>query len=219
MSINNFGIANFSLVGRKNKALNLNFPGNVLILFKMSQCRSCIALEPQYRNLAGSDRRIQYGIVDLDNPQNRSIVQMSRETKTPISHTPHIVFYSSGRPFAKYTGKYNIGSIQSFIGKVTARVPPPDTQQFSNPQFSQQPQGGMYGAPTQYGGGQPPRQGGLYQPEQLGSAPNMASLSGGGGNDRYSQVNIEDDEEIQMLIPPDITPYTKPWESAYRRDM
>jgi hypothetical protein len=192
------GIENFSLAGTKSKVLLLNIADqslpNVLVYFKQDRCPQCKSFDPVFMKMIQSNKRIAYGIVNVSDQRNRNIIQMSRNSNTPITATPLIIMYSGGRPYAKFAGNRTydklsefINTMMSSVGSVPAQRVAPAAQQ--QPQF-QQPHHG-------YSNGRP-----LNTPD-FNAAPNMPS---------GMRSNLEiDSDNTEMDIPPDIIPYNKSW--------
>jgi hypothetical protein len=186
--------ANFSLMGRQKKTLNINVNGNVLVFFKMVNCQGCQAFEPVFVSLARSDSRVTYAIVDV--AVNKEVVMMSRETTMPIQSVPTIVFYTSGRPFMKFTGKKNEQSISSFITKALQTVPSMGSQPF-------------IAAPPNPGSGPQPH-------NPVSRYPDIPSHQITGLKNQKGTPPVEDDDN-RLMQPEGIIAHNVPWESGYRK--
>lgn len=215
---------NFMILGRQTKTLGTNIPGNMLVLFKMTNCQNCATFEPIFVELANSDRRVSYGIANISN--NTEIVKMSRETSTPIAAVPFLILYINGRPHAKFNGTKSVSNLQTFITKALQNIgsapqPPPGAQ---NQQFMGQSTN-MYGgynvAKTSYG--MVPGHAGPTHPQQqqrenywkpeIGNAPSMNGVIRG----NMLGPQVEDEDDNKLLIPDTVVPYNTPWEVEYRR--
>jgi len=206
MSIHQLTSQHFTIVGRQRKALSLQMGGAVLVFFKMQSCQGCAAFEPIFNQLAAEDRRVGYAVIDIG--VYRDVVGMSRQTTTPIQTVPTIILYIEGRPHAK-PKKKDIMSLRSFLSGALSKAPPQAAAAASRP--SQQP----FMPNQQY----PQPQQKYYQPEMDGRMPSMKGVRGGGnGQSMYAQLNqADEDDDMKMLIPEQITPHNKPWDSGYRK--
>ena len=128
MSIVQLYPGNFKLVGRQRKTMNISLPGNVLVFYKMQDCRGCQAVEPIFQQLASIEPRVQYAICDLTNA--RDIIAMSHQTKTQIQKVPHMILYVGGSPHARFRGDKNIPSLRGFIAQALAQAPAQQPQGF-----------------------------------------------------------------------------------------
>jgi len=224
------------IMGRQQKNLHINLPGNVFVFFKMTTCNECPKFIPIFEQLAAKDRRVNYAIVNVE--EYRDIVVMSRQSTTPIHSVPTLILYASGRPHAKFTGNKNFQSLQKFISDALASIPQnPQSQQFMpHPQTQQNMYGGGYsgapqGAPDPRGQ-MGPLQGqagfnpqntqqnakGYYSPE-IGNSPSLSSvIKGGSGPGGYAYVNqVQEEDDNKLMVPDAVIPYNTPWESEYRR--
>ncbi len=215
MSLHQLTTQNFHLVGRQRKTLNINLQGNVLVFFKMQGCVGCNAFEPVFYQLAGIEKRINYGMVDLT--PNRNVINMSRQTNTPIQAVPSLIFYINGRPHAKYNGKKNIQALRGFIAKALQSAPPPVVHQGggadrgSHQSDAFMPRQGYQ--PQQYPGSQPK----VHMPEGLKS-PSMQGIVKGGGRSNYAYLNpVDEEDEEKLEMPEHVTPHNMPWESGYKK--
>ena len=173
---------------------------------------------------------VNYATCDIS--VNRQVPQMSRQTNHPIKAVPWIFFYSGGFPVACFKGKKNIPSLQAFINKALQEaenrrqrtqntfVPPNQGagNMYSGGQYSRAPsQGHPQGGRPQGGRpqGPPPK----YWKPEIGKAPSITGIVKGGGNTQYSYLGnqVQEEDEEKALVPEDITPHNKPWDSGYRR--
>jgi thiol-disulfide isomerase/thioredoxin len=214
--------ANFVIFGKQQKTLGINLNGNVLVFFKMTGCQNCSTFEPVYGQLATKEHRVMFAVADVS--QYRDIVNMSRNTLTPIQAVPSLILYINGRPHAKFNGTKNIPSLESFITKALSTGIDQQTPPFQNQQqFMQQSPNAvpsnMYGgtarpmAPQGYS-----QQQNSYYPE-IGEAPSMRGvIKGTSNNGGYAKINtVEEEDDSKILIPDGIVPYNTPWETEYRR--
>lgn len=178
---------NFRLVGHSKKSLVINVPGVVLVFFKMARCDGCRDFTPIFERLAGTDTRLKYAVVNLDD--NRNVVKMSHSSTTPIQTVPYILMYVDTKPKAIYKGKRDIPSLQSFIGKFLSQ---------SSSSFMP-----SRGYPT------PPPKERVWMPEGL-------KEPAGSRQSPYAQLGgVEEEDDEKLKLPADITPYNFPWESKY----
>lgn len=227
MSVTQLSSRDFYLAGRRKKTLNISLSGNVLVFFKMPGCQGCRAFEPIFYQLFQNDKRVTYAVCDI--AINKEVPQLSRQTNNPIQAVPWIFFYSDGYPVARFKGKKNIPSIQAFVGKALQEAQNRRRRTQSNfvPQQSQQGgnmYNGQYGQ-SHTGGYQGGNQGGRGNPNkywkpEIGKTPKMGGIvKGGGGASQYSYLGneVEEEDDIKALMPDNVTPHNKPWQSEYRK--
>lgn len=183
---------NFLLSGRQKKTLNINIPGNVLVFFKTMDCPGCREFEPMFGNLSRADTRVVYAIIDVS--VHRDVVTLSRETSMPIQSVPTLVLYTSGRPFAKFTGKKNEQAISSFITKALQSIPNTGQQQFM---------------------GQPP-QGIPQAPPQL-RYPDIPNHQVTGLKNQKGLPPAVEDDDTRLSQPDGIIPHNIPWKAEYQK--
>lgn len=205
MSLINLNRSNFHVAGMQRKTLNINIPDTMLVFFKMTTCPGCEAFESIFMQLISSFPSIKYGIMNVE--VHQQVIQMSRQTSTPIVSVPTIILYTNGRPYAKFNGKKNLASLRAFLHKAVSSIPPPQQQnyhtQVQRPNYPPQQQ-------------PPQQQHAKYQPE-FGSQPNMKNAIRGNVSDYSTYMGETDEDEEKLTIPENITPHNMPWESDYRK--
>lgn len=126
----NFAVQN----GGQKMACDLQ--GIAIVMFKTNECPHCRQFWPIFNQLSKQDSRIVFACVNVEN--NRRLVGMARNTKTPINGVPAFILYYNGNPYATYKGKRNLQSFASFIDKVVAKIMPsegPSTRSGPNSSF------------------------------------------------------------------------------------
>ena len=106
--------------GQKGDILCQNIKGYSVVLFYSTQCVHCQTLIPIFKSLPGTVANCQFAMINVSNQKN--VVLMSRETITPITFVPYIVFYVNGKPFMKYTGPHDANEIKRFIMEVSKNL-------------------------------------------------------------------------------------------------
>jgi thiol-disulfide isomerase/thioredoxin len=195
---------NFRVSGVQKKTLDIDIGGKIFLFIKAEGCPGCASFFPIFQELARTDRRVGYAIVDISTPIEKAIVRMSRDTTTPIEAVPLILMYNNGSPIAKYKGRKNIPDIQNFITtilRVIEESHPPPTRSFvhdtpKGPYPPPQQYGGSYGA-----GGYRNDSGTFYPETSAGKQPSNSFLN-----------EVEDDDDT-LLSPTEVTPYNTPWKS------
>jgi thiol-disulfide isomerase/thioredoxin len=114
--------------GVKGPILCTNIPGFSLILFYSDRCKYCKVLEPIFNRLPGTIQGCQFGKIHVDT--NKQCVNMSKQTISPITFVPTLLFYVNSRPFIRYTGPYDLNEITQFIIEVAEKLK--NHQKFSN---------------------------------------------------------------------------------------
>lgn len=129
LSSEDFGLQRAS----KGQALCHSIPGFSLILFYSTHCDHCQKLIPIFKKLPGTIGGCQFGMLNVS--MNKEVVGMSRESTTPITYVPYIMFYIDGQPFTAYSGPYQESEIRKFIIEVANTLQ--KKQQFSKEKFKQ----------------------------------------------------------------------------------
>jgi len=176
--------------------LELKVPGLVLVYFKGGNDGNCQKFDPIFYSVANTDKRIKYAIIDVEG-SNREIINRSRNTTTPISVIPYMLFYNNGKPYSKYTNKSKSPElIMDFINKSLQHISTTQ-QQTSQPKY--------------------------YAPENINTHSNRheiqhTSNGPGGGNMSLSTSSQRDmlgksiDNQNKTLeIPTERIPYDLPW--------
>jgi|SRR5271154_7006507 len=187
-------VNNFSLVGTKKKALAVDIERPTLVWFKLppEKCPRCAEFQNVWGQLVRLENRVVFGMCDLDG-NNRNIVQMSKDTSTPLTGVPKLIFYFGGLPYAIFQGQRNLQSIQAFIGQAISKA---------QEQTQTVPQNNIYG-----GQSKPSQR--TYQPDLPPKLPRQARTIGSGG---YNLLGgAEDSEENVLLVPTVFNPFNKPW--------
>lgn len=228
MPIHSLLSSNFSVVGRPGqKAMMINVPGVMLVLFEQNGCNSCAAFKPIFAQLANAETRISYGIINVS--QFRDVIVMSRDTTTPIQGTPTLILYISGRPHTRFNGAKNLNSVREFINKSLQEVPPsaghstyarsPEpapTNMYGG--FAAPPAAIPVGAPAQGSAGfatarTAQASNRTWQPE-IGNAPSLQNMLKGSA---AKSPSMDDDDEQTLMTPVTVTPYNSPWDNEYAR--
>jgi thiol-disulfide isomerase/thioredoxin len=102
-------------------------PDFSLILFYSTYCQHCQTIIPVFKRLPSAINGCQFGMINVSS--NKSVVEMSQSTITPIKYVPYIVFYVNGKPFMIYKGPYTEGDIRNFVVEVANNIQ--QKQQFS----------------------------------------------------------------------------------------
>ena len=97
--------------------LCIKFQGYSLLLFYSNNCQHSARLLPIFKQLPETIGGCTVGLVNIDN--NRSIIDDSKKTQTPISYVPLIILYVSngnnGIPFMRYDGPADKEQIKNFV--------------------------------------------------------------------------------------------------------
>lgn len=201
--------SDFVVLGQKQKTLGLSRRGNVLVFFKITNDNNCVEFEPVFAQLARKEQRVTCATLDVI--QNRGVLNISRQTTTPINSVPVLILYVNGKPLAKFNGTRNLPSIQNFISNALQSAgntasPPQPQQQFMPRQ-----------TPTNVfanqGNAAPPPGHKSYMPD-IGNAPSMKGIIKGGNGGGYGiGNNVEEDDEPRLMVPDTVIPHNTPWEA------
>lgn len=202
MPVHGLSEQHFSLVGQQKKSMILNISQQpVLVFFKTNECPACSNFEPLFNSLSNNEKRVIFAILNLS--QYKNVAKMSTVTTTPISAVPFILLYISGKPFARFTGKKDVQSLTSFIGKA----------------LGQAGGGGAQGQQTSVMGGQQRYVAPQQPSQQQYGGPMMSAMNGNkapvkpmsSGTGSGYTLDETDDEEC-LLTPDAIVPYNVAWQ-------
>ena len=101
-----------------------------LILFYSPQCPYCQELLPIFKKLPNSFGGCQFGILNISSASNKKIIELSKNTITPITYVPLIILYVKSKPFMAYEGPPSLEEIKRFILEVSKKIQ--SKQKFSN---------------------------------------------------------------------------------------
>ena len=107
----------FTLVNQNPSVLCHDISGFSLLLFYSTQCVYCHKLVPIFKQLPDVIRGCQFGIINVS--VNRKVIEMARNSITPIKYVPLIILYYQGKPYMRYDGPANIEEIRRFIIEVS----------------------------------------------------------------------------------------------------
>lgn len=97
----------------KGSVLGTTIRGISLVLFFSTQCRFCHQYIPVFKKLPGTVGGCQFGMINIST--NRSVVEKSKNTISPLEYVPYIVLYINGQPVMSYDGPPNEDSIRKFV--------------------------------------------------------------------------------------------------------
>lgn len=106
--------------GQKGDILCNNLKGYCVVLFYSTQCVHCHSLIPVFKQLPGTIANCQFAMINVSMQKN--VVMMSRNTISPITYVPYIIFYVNGKPFMKYSGPHDANEIKRFIIEVSKNL-------------------------------------------------------------------------------------------------
>lgn len=205
MAFHSLTSRNFRVAGDERKTLDIDIGGKILLFIKTQDCEGCRAFFPIFQELARTDRRVGYALLDISSPSERGVVRMSRDTSTSIDTVPYIVMYNNGSPVAKYKGKKTYQAMQSFITDIIQII---DRQKQTRP-FVHEPAKPTYGGYPYASGSSETK---IHMPEVSGKIPVR-------GNANPYMKDIEEEDEDMLLIPDEITPHNTPWKCDYKKMM
>jgi thiol-disulfide isomerase/thioredoxin len=198
---------NFRVAGDERKTLDIDVGGKILLFIKTQDCEGCRAFFPIFQELARSDHRIGYAILDISSPSERAVVRMSRDTSTSIDTVPYIVMYNNGSPVAKYKGKKTYQAVQSFITEILQII---ERQKQTRPFIHDPAKNGAYGPYSSYAG---PSETKIHMPVIAGKLPGKAQH----GPPNPYMNDVEEEEDDVLMIPDEITPHNTPWKCDYKK--
>lgn len=112
----------------KGDVLGNTIRGISLVLFFSTQCQYCHQFIPIFKKLPGTVGGCQFGMINIST--NRSVVEKSKNTNSPLSYVPYIVLYVNGMPVMSYDGPADVNSIKKFVMDIVDSLQA--KQQFTN---------------------------------------------------------------------------------------
>ena len=114
--------------GTKGPILCNTIRGYSLVLFYSTSCKYCHTLIPIFTELSAKLNGCKFGMLNVG--INAQLIQMAKQTITPIQYVPYVVLYNNGRPFIEYKGAHTFESINNFVIDVCNQFK--NKQQFAN---------------------------------------------------------------------------------------
>lgn len=103
---------------KKSNLLGTNFEGASLVLFHSSNCVYCSDFLPIYRQLPMKIPFFKYGIINLNQGDNKQVYELSKQTIEPIVGVPMMVVYNDGKPIMIYDGPRQLQFLIEFLSNV-----------------------------------------------------------------------------------------------------
>jgi len=113
----------FVLINQQNSPDTIlchDISGFSLLLFYSTQCVYCHKLMPIFKRLPETIQGCQFGIINVST--NRKVIEMARNSITPIKYVPLIILYYQGKPYMRYDGPSDINEIKRFIIEVSNSI-------------------------------------------------------------------------------------------------
>lgn len=168
---------NASDFGQEAGNLVANIGGITFVMFHSQRCSHCINFVPEFKRLPGTIRGVNFGICGVDD-NNRMVVQMSKESTTPISAVPKFILYNDGIPYVEYSGQRSRQAILGFLQEIISKLN--QKQSFTRPRRSRQEQP-MQQMPV--GMGQPASAGMPSMDQGTGGPTRPSGVMGGTGQE------------------------------------
>lgn len=89
--------------------------GMTLVLFYSNECEHSNKLLMKYKQLPYNINGCQFGMININRPENHKIINMSNNTIAPITFVPDLILYVDGVPYIRYDGIHDIHKIKEFI--------------------------------------------------------------------------------------------------------
>jgi hypothetical protein len=106
--------------GVKGNELVHSIPGFSFILFYSVHCQYCQNFIPVFKKLPGTIAGCQFGMLNVTN--NKQLIELSKNTITPIKYVPYMVLYVNSIPYMEYQGPADINNIRNFIIEVANNI-------------------------------------------------------------------------------------------------
>jgi thioredoxin-like negative regulator of GroEL len=119
----------FTITGKgEDKQLTTQISGLSLILFYSPNCKYCTDVVPIFKQLPSLLNGCQFGIINVNT--NKEIIEMSKDTTSPLTYVPFIVIYYKGEPYWSYSGPPTVTDIKNFIVEIAQKISKENKMQF-----------------------------------------------------------------------------------------
>lgn len=122
----------------KGDVLGTTIRGISLVLFFSTQCQYCHQFIPVFKKLPGTVGGCQFGMINIST--NRSVVEKSKNTSSPLTYVPYIVLYFNGIPIMSYDGPADENNIKKFVLDIVDSLQAKQQFTNNNNQVQNQPQ-------------------------------------------------------------------------------
>lgn len=177
----------------RGKVLRLKVSGPALVCFATNDT-NYKAIQGTLNTVARS-RPTGAKILLANISKHPRIIQLSRQTTTPIAASPTIMFFNSGAPYAINKQACNVQNIQHFIENVMQNIRSQEGALQSHvaaPHVAPQPLDSAHGSST----------GGYSAAAAMMNRKMQQPIQGS---------TIEDDDDPNLKMPDDVTSYNEPW--------
>lgn len=126
---------NASDFSQENGHLAANIGGISFIMFHSQRCSHCVNFLPEFKMLPNAIRGVNFCLCSVDDG-NSVVVQMSRQSSTPIDAVPKFILYSDGIPYVEYNGQRSRQAVVGFLQEIISKLN--QKQSFTRPRRSRQ---------------------------------------------------------------------------------
>jgi thiol-disulfide isomerase/thioredoxin len=94
-----------------------------LLLFYSIQCPYCKDMLQTFRNILQNVSGINIGILNINKPENKSVLMESKYTEnTKIEYVPYVLLFYNGKAIARYDDDADISNLLQFINDTTQNM-------------------------------------------------------------------------------------------------
>ena len=97
-----------NLLGLSSESNGMN-----LILFYSKECKFCDDLLTQFKQLPRLILGCKFSMLNINHYHN--VIEMSKNTISPITYVPDLILYVNGLPYMRYDGSNTKDAIKDFI--------------------------------------------------------------------------------------------------------
>jgi thiol-disulfide isomerase/thioredoxin len=112
-----------------------NIGGITFVMFHSQRCDYCARFLPVFQQLALGIRGVNFGLCCVDGP-NRTVVQLSKNSTTPIMAVPKFILYNDGIPMVEYSGTRTKEEVVKFLQEIISKLD--QKQSFTRPRRTRQ---------------------------------------------------------------------------------
>jgi hypothetical protein len=107
--------------GLENGNMVANIGGLSFVMFHSQRCAHCVKFLPEFKTLPGSIRGVNFGLCCVDDP-SRTLIELSRNSSTPIKTVPKFILYNDGVPYLEYNLQRSRNAILNFLQDIIQKL-------------------------------------------------------------------------------------------------
>jgi thioredoxin-like negative regulator of GroEL len=101
-------------------SLDNDIKGIQLVLFYSNTCEFCDNVMKEFKKLPEKVMGCSFSMINVNH--NNDVVQLSKQTVSPLTYVPELILFIDNLPYIKYEGDPTIDEIQKFIRSVSNTI-------------------------------------------------------------------------------------------------